>query len=83
MLSDSLNIEASKELGLDPSSCWPLERCWHVTRDAGEASEIAVRGSEQLLTRNVFTVRLQTQDATVVVLGARRRLRVTWSRGGP
>ena len=43
-LRENMYIEAPKELGLDPSQCLRLKKCWYGTRDAGQAFEFAVRG---------------------------------------
>ena len=35
--------QAPVELGLDPSQCLRLKRCWYGRRDAGQAFEFVVR----------------------------------------
>ena len=42
-LRENIYIEAPKELGLDPTQCPRLNKCWYGTRDAGQAFEFAVR----------------------------------------
>ena len=78
VLKDNVYIEAPKELGLDPSQCVWLKKCWFGTRDAGASFRVrcALRlRSEQLFTRSALFVRIPKQDTTAVVRCARRRLR--------
>ena len=41
LLTDNVSLEA---LGLDPSQCLRLKRCWNGTRNRGQAFEFVVRG---------------------------------------
>ena len=85
VLRDNVYIERPKELGLDSTLLAPPEM---LARNTRRRTSLRVRcprrlRSEQHLTRSVIAVRPPTQDTTVVVLGARRRLRGTGSRSAP
>ena len=86
VLRDHVFTEAPKELCLDPSQCLRLKRVWYATRDAGQAFEFAVRDDFKVNTfskRAYSPVRLPTQDTTLVVLCARRRLCGSENRSRP